>query len=201
MEWNVTFEKSLGEDQQRWTRQTLKAQVLFEAGQYGDAAGELWEVLIEARHAQNRPWECITLAHLGKVYRHIRNGISLKLLEEALGLARELRFTPGEVMALGELGETACLWGELNKAVGLLEESLSLVVPERENDRRALLLRLAMVYEGQGKSRKAKSLVGEVLEIDRRLGIADDDDREHFERLNGGSEPVEEPLASASPSW
>jgi tetratricopeptide (TPR) repeat protein len=201
MEWNVTFEKSLGEDQQRWTRQTLKAQVVFEAGQYGNAAKELWEVLIEARHAKNRPWECITLAHLGKVYRHIRNGISLKLLEEALELARELGFTPGELIALGELGETACLWGELPKARKMLEEAISLVDPEREGDRRAVLLRLAMVCEGQGDFERARSMVGEVLEIDRRLGIPDHDDREHFERLNGNSEPVEEALASAIPSW
>jgi tetratricopeptide (TPR) repeat protein len=201
MEWNVTFENSLGEDEQRWTRQTLKAQVVFEAGQYGNAAKELWEVLIEARHAKNRPWECITLAHLGKVYRHIRNGISLKLLEEALELARELGFTPGELIALGELGESACLWGELTKARETLEEAMRLVEPERQNDRRALLLRLAMVYEGQGSFRKAKSMVGEVLEIDRRLGIPDHDDREHFERLNGGAEPVEEALSSAIASW
>jgi hypothetical protein len=201
MEWNVTFEKSLKEDQQRWTRQTLKAQVVFEAGQYGNAAKELWEVLIEARHAKNEPWECITLAHLGKVYRHIRNGISLKLLEEALELARKLDFAPGELIALGELGETSCLWGELPKARKLLEEAMALVVPERENDRRALLLRLAMVYEGQGASRRAKSMVGEVLEIDRRLGIPDHDDREHFERLNGGAEPVEEVLATAIAPW
>ncbi len=201
MEWNVTFENSLGEDQKRWTRQTLKAQVVFEAGQYGNAAKELWEVLIEARHAKNAPWECITLAHLGKVYRHIRNGISLKLLEEALELARKLDFTPGELIALGELGETACLWGELPRARKLLEEAMDLVVPERENDRRALLLRLAMVYEGQGASRRAKSMVGEVLEIDRRLGIPDHDDREHFERLNGTTEPVEEVLATAIAPW
>ena len=201
MEWNVTFENSLGEDQQRWTRQTLKAQVVFEAGQYGNAAKELWEVLIEARHGKNRPWECITLAHLGKVYRHIRNGISLKLLEEALELSRELDFAPGELIALGELGETACLWGDLAKARKTLEEAVHLVEPERENDRRALLLRLAMVYEGQGESKKAKSMVGEVLQIDKRLGIPDGEDREHFERLNGATEPVEEVLASAIASW
>lgn len=201
MEWNVTFEKSFGEEEQRWTRQTLKAQVVFEAGQYGNAAKELWEVLIEARHAKNRPWECITLAHLGKVYRHIRNGISLKLLEEALELSRELDFAPGELIALGELGETACLWGDLAKARKTLEEAVRLVEPERENDRRALLLRLAMVYEGQGESKKAKSMVGEVLQIDKRLGIPDGEDREHFDRLNGTTEPVEEVLASAIASW
>jgi hypothetical protein len=158
-------------------------------------------VLIEARHAKNRQWECITLAHLGKVYRHIRNGISLKLLEEALELSKELDFAPGELIALGELGETACLWGDLAKARKTLEEAARLVAPEREIDRRALLLRLAMVYEGQGESKKAKSMVGEVLQIDKRLGIPDGEDREHFERLNGASEPVEEVLASAIASW
>jgi tetratricopeptide (TPR) repeat protein len=197
MEWNVTFEKSLGEDQQNWTRQTLKAQVVFESGQYGNAAKELWEVLLEARHAKERQWECITLAHLGKVYRHIRNGISLKLLEEALELSNGLDFAPGKLIALGELGETACLWGDLAKAQEWLEEAMLLVEPERENDRRALLLRLAMVYEGGGEFGKAKSAVGEVLRIDKRMGIPDEEDREHFERLDEGVEPVEVAFAGA----
>lgn len=200
MEWNTDFEDNLTEARRGWTKQTLKAQVLFEQARYGDAAQELWEVLIEARHAKNRTWECITLAHLGKTYRHIRNGISLKLLEEALDLARELGFSAGELIALGELGETACLWGELPKARKMLKEAISLVVPEREGDRRALLLRLAMVYEGEGEFGRAKSMVGEALEIDRRLGISDHDDREHFERLNGDTEPVEEVPSSASAS-
>jgi hypothetical protein len=197
MEWNVDFEKSLGEDEQRWTRQTLKAQVFFEEGQHGKAAQELWEVLMEARHAKKKQWECITLAHQGKVYRHIRNGICQKLLEEALGLSEELDFTPGKLIALAELGETACLWGELGKAREMLEEALPLVEDRREQDRRAVLLRLAMVLEGQGEIVKAKSLVREVLLIDKRLEIPDGEDREHLERLNGPAEPVGERLAAA----
>jgi tetratricopeptide (TPR) repeat protein len=200
MEWNTDFEDNLTEARRGWTKQTLKAQVLFEQGKYGDAAGELWEVLTEARHAKDGRWECITLAHQGKVYRHIRNGICKKLLEEAFELSEELEFTPGRLIALGELGETACLWGELDKAEKMLEESLSLVDPGRENDRRALLLRLAMVYEGKGDSGKAKSMVGEVLGIDRRLGIPDEEDREHFERLNDANEPVAKAVSSASAS-
>jgi hypothetical protein len=58
-----------------------------------------------------------------------------------------------------------------------------------------------MVYEGQGETKKAKSMVGEVLEIDGKLGIPDHDDREHFERLNGTTEPVQDVLASAIASW
>jgi tetratricopeptide (TPR) repeat protein len=197
MEWNVDFEKSLGEDEQRWTRQTLKAQVFFEEGQHGKAVQELWEVLIEARHAQNKRWECITLAHQGKVYRHIRNGICQKLLEEALRLSEEIDFVPGKLIALAELGETACLWGELDKARKMLEQALSLVESRREQDRRAVLLRLAMVLEGQGEIVKAKSLVREVLLIDKRLEIPDDEDREHLERLNGPAEPAGENLAAA----
>ena len=54
-----------------------------------------------------------------------------------------------------------------------------------------------MVYEGQGEFEKARSIVGEVLRIDNRLGIPDDEDREHFERLNGSAEPVQEVLGSA----
>jgi tetratricopeptide (TPR) repeat protein len=184
MEWNTDFEEHLTEARRGWTKRTLKAQVLFEQGRYGDAAQELWEVLIEARHAKDRRWECVTLAHQGKVYRHIRNGICKKLLEEAFELSEELDFTPGKLIALGELGETACLWGELDKAVEMLEESLSLVVPERENDRRALLLRLAMVYEGKGETERPRSILEEVLLIDKRLGIDDHEDREHFERLH-----------------
>jgi tetratricopeptide (TPR) repeat protein len=201
MEWNTDFEQDLTETRRRWTKQTVRAQVLFEQGKYGDAAQELWEVLTEARHAKDRRWECITLGHQGKVYRYIRNGICKKLLEEAFDLSEELEFTPGRLIALGELGETACLWGELPKARKMLEEAMALVLPERENDRRALLLRLAMVHEGQGEIRTAKSAVAEVLEIDRRLGIPDHDDREHFERLKEDAEPIEETLASAIPSW
>jgi tetratricopeptide (TPR) repeat protein len=197
MEWNVDFEKSLGEAEQRWTRQTLKAQVFFEEGQHGKAAQELWEVLMEARHAKNKQWECITLAHQGKVYRHIRNGICQKLLEEALELSEELNFVPGKLIALAELGETACLWGQLDKAREMLEEALPLVESGREQDRRAVLLRLAMVLEGQGEVVKARSLVSEVLLIDKRLDIPDDEDREHFERLNGTAEPAGQMLAGS----
>lgn len=201
MEWNADFEEDLTEARRRWTKQTLKAQVLFEEGRYGDAAQELWEVLTEARHAKDRRWECITLAHQGKVYRHIRNGICKKLLEEALELSEELDFKPGKVIALGELGETACLWGDLAKARETLEEATSLVEPGRENDRRALLLRLAMVYEGQGEAGEARSIVGEVLEIDKRLGIPDEEDREHFERLKASGGPAAKAVAGAVASW
>ena len=191
MDWNVDFERNLGEEEQRWTRQTLKAQVFFEGGQHAKAAQELWEALMEARHAENKQWECITLAHQGKVYRHIRNGICQKLLEEALGLSEDLDFTPGKLIALAELGETACLWGDLGKARKMLEEALSLVESEREQDRRAVLLRLAMVLEGQDEIEKARSNLREVLLIDKRLEIPDDEDREHLERLDGMAEPVE----------
>jgi tetratricopeptide (TPR) repeat protein len=197
MEWNVDFEKSLGEDEQRWTRQTLKAQVFFEEGQHGKAAQELWEVLIEARHAENKKWECITLAHQGKVYRHIRNGICQKLLAEALKLSEKLDFAPGRLIALAELGETACLWGELGKAREMLEKALSLVRSDRDQDRRAVLLRLAMVLEGQGDFEEAKSLVREVLLIDRKLEIPDAEDREHLERLSGPTQPARETVAAS----
>jgi tetratricopeptide (TPR) repeat protein len=201
MEWNIDFEKNLGEDEQRWTKQTLKAQVLFEDKQYGKAAQELWEVLMEARHAKNRRWECITLAHQGKVYRHIRNGICKKLLEEALDMSEELGFAPGRLIALAELGETACLWGELEKARGMLEKALPLIESGRQQDRRAVLLRLAMVLEGQDQLEKAISLVREALRIDGALEIPDDEDREHLERLehlqrlNGTTQHPEEMLA------
>ncbi len=196
MDWNIDFEKNLKEDQQRWVKQTLKAQVLYEERKYGDAAQELWEVLTEARHAKDRRWECITLAHQGKVYRHIRNGICQKLLEEALKLSKELDFSPAKLIAIGELGETACLWGKLDQARELLEEALSLVDPERGRDRRAVLLRHAMVCEGQGEIETAKANLDEVLAIDRKLGISDDEDREHRQRLNGPVASVERPLAS-----
>lgn len=195
MEWNIDFESELNEDRRRWTKQTLKAQVLLEQGRYGDAAQELWEVLTESRHAKDRRWECITLAHQGSVYRYIRNGICQKLLEEALELSEELDFTPGKLIALTELGETACLWGKLDKAREMLEEALSLVEPDREKDRRAVLLRLAMAYEGKDELETAKSFLDEVLQIDSRLGIPDEEDLAHRRRLNGAAEPVAEKLA------
>ena len=199
MEWNVDFEESLNEDRRRWMKQTLKAEVFFEQHRYGEAAQELWEVLTETRHAKDRRWECITLAHQGSVYRFIRNGICQKLLEEALELSKELEFTPAKLIALTELGETACLWGKLDKALKILQEALSLVNPEREKDRRAVLLRLAMAYEGLGEVEKAKSILDEVLLIDNRLGIADDEDQQHRQRLNGTANPAERiPAASNS---
>jgi tetratricopeptide (TPR) repeat protein len=196
MEWNIDFEDSLNDDRRRWTKQTLKAQLLCEEGRYGEAAQELWEVLTEARHAGDKRWECITLAHQGSVYRNIRNGICQKLLEQALDLSEELGFTPARLIALTELGETACLWGKLDKAQSMLEQALSLVEPGRERDRRAVLLRLAMAREAQGEIDKAKALVDEVLLIDRGLGISSIEDREHRERLNGASEIVPERVAS-----
>ena len=197
MDWNIDFETDLNKDHQRWAKQTLKAQVLYEERKYETAAQELWEVLIEARHAKDRRWECITLAHQGKVYRHIRNGICQKLLEEALNLSKELDFAPAKLIAIGELGETACLWGKLDKAREMLEEALSMVDPERGRDRRAVLLRLAMAYEGKGDIEKAKSNLDEVLVIDNKLEIPDGEDREHRERLNGMAEPVKGTLAGA----
>ena len=53
-----------------------------------------------------------------------------------------------------------------------------------------------MVYEGQGEIEKAKANVDEVLVIDSELGIPDDEDREHRQRLNGSAASVERPLAS-----
>lgn len=198
MDWNTDFEEDLTGTRRRWTKQTLKAQVLFEQGKYGEAAQELWEVLIEARHAKDRRWECITLAHQGKVYRQIRNGICKKLLDEAFALSKELDFDPAKLIALGELGETACLWGELDKALGMLEECLSMVDPARENDRRAVLLRLAMVYEGKGEIEKPMSILDEVLLIDKKLGIPDQEDREHRQRLGEPVQTVAEELGVAS---
>ena len=78
----------------------------------------------------------------------------------------------------------------------MLEEALCLVESEREQDRRAVLLRLAMVLEGQDEIEKAKSNLREVLLIDKRLEIPDDEDREHLERLNAMAEPAEGMLAA-----
>ena len=196
MEWNIDFEDNLNEERRRWTKQTLKAQLLLEEKRYGDAAQELWEVLTEARASKDKRWECITLAHQGSVYRNIRNGICQKLLEQALELSEEIDFDAARLIALTELGETACLWGKLDKSQSMLEEALSLVEPGRERDRRAVLLRLAMASEAQGDVERAKSILDEVLLIDRKLRIPSDEDREHRERLNGASGPVQERIAS-----
>jgi len=196
MEWNIDFEQDLNEDHRRWTKQTLKAQLFLEERRYGEAAQELWEVLTEARASKDKRWECITLAHQGSVYRNIRNGICQKLLEQALELSEEIDFKPARLIALTELGETSCLWGKLDKAEGMLNEALSLVEPERERDRRAVLLRLAMANEAKGNVEKAKLILDEVLVIDGRLGIVCNEDREHRERLNGASEPARERIAS-----
>jgi hypothetical protein len=82
----------------------------------------------------------------------------------------------------------------------MLEEALSLVEPDRERDRRAVLLRLAMAHEGQDNVEQAKAFVDEVLEIDRRLGIPDDEDRAHRRRLNGPAAATPAQRAAVVPS-
>jgi hypothetical protein len=89
------------------------------------------------------------------------------------------------------------LWGELDKALEMLQKALSLVEPARENDRRAILLRLAMVHEGKGELEKPRLLLDEVLQIDQRLGIPDDDDREHRQRLGETVNPVAQKVEPA----
>ena len=84
------------------------------------------------------------------------------------------------------------------KAQEMLEEALSLVEPERGQDRRGVLLRLAMAHEGQGEVGKARANLDEVLLIDKKLGIPDEEDQEHRRRLNGPNGPPQAAVAAPS---
>lgn len=72
MDWSVDLTSSVDKDELRFIRETLEAKLKAEAGQYGEAARILWELLVQLRHDKNRRWECMTMVNMGKVYRALR---------------------------------------------------------------------------------------------------------------------------------
>ena len=181
MDWAVDFIETASKDNLRLVRETLDAKHQAELGNYGEAARILWEITIDARHADDQIWECISLVHMGKVYRVLRWSVAVKLLEQAIELARGLGFDRATMMALNELGEMRCSWGQLAESVKLLEEALGLVEASDLTSRRDVLLNLEVAHEGLGNYPTCQELLEEVVRLDRKLDHPElADDLEHL---------------------
>ncbi len=188
MDWSVDFTSSVDKGELKLIRETLEARLKAEGGQYGEAARILWELLVQLRHEKNRHWECITMVHMGKVYRALRWSIAQSLFEDALALAEELSFTQAQMTALAELGEMKCQWGQFEDSLELLRKALALVPDGDLPNRRLVLLDMVIAYEGLDDIAQCRSLLEEVLEIDRRTGTEElAEDLAHFRRLRGGA--------------
>jgi tetratricopeptide (TPR) repeat protein len=184
MDWTVEFVSSVDRDSVRFMRDTLQARLKAETGAYGEAARILWELLIEARHGKKREWECITMVHMGKVYRVLRWAIAAKLFEDAMTLADELHLTVAKAMALAEWGEMKCQWGKFAESLELLEQALALVPPSDVASRRSILLDMVMAYEGLDELERCRTILKEVLVLDSEIGARDtEDDVDHLRRI------------------
>lgn len=188
MEWAVDFIPSVEKDEVKLIRDTLEAKLKAEAGQYGEAARILWELLVQLRHNKNRRWECLTMVHMGKVYRALRWSIALSLFEDALELAESLDFSEAKLMALTELGEMKCHWGQFEDSLELFDKAFELLEDSDLKNRRILLLNKVIAYEGLDEIDRCQELLEEVLEIDRTIGCEDmEEDLAHYRRLTNGN--------------
>jgi tetratricopeptide (TPR) repeat protein len=184
MDWAVDFLSTVNKDDVRIIRDTLEAKLKAESGQYGEAARILWEILVQVRHAKRRRWECITMVHMGKVYRALRWRIAEQLFEDALPLAEELGFIQAKVMCLAELGEMKCQWGQFDEALDLFGKALALLDESDMENRRMLMLDTVVAYEGLDELERCRSLLEEVITIDRQIGCEDvEEDMAHLDRI------------------
>ena len=187
MDWSVDLTSSVDKGELKLIRETLEAKLKAEAGQYGEAARILWELLVQLRHDRNRRWECITMVHMGKVYRALRWSIAVSLFEDALALAEELAFHHAQMTALAELGEMKCQWGQFEDSLELLQKALVLVQEGDLNNRRLILLDMVMAYEGLDDMNRCRALLDEVIEIDKSIGVEElAEDLAHLRRLHVG---------------
>lgn len=184
MEWAVDFLPSVGNDDVRLIRDTLEAKLKAESGQYGEAARILWEILVQVRHAKNRRWECITMVHMGKVYRALRWSIAVQLFEDCLELAESIRFDRAKAMCLAELGEMKCHWGQFEESLDLFDKALSLVEEGDLESRRMIILNKVVAYEGLDDLERCRELLQQALDIDRKIGCSDiEEDMAHLSRI------------------
>jgi tetratricopeptide (TPR) repeat protein len=85
-------------------------------------------------------------------------------------------------MALNDLGEMRCSWGQLEEAIADLEESLELIGPDDLQSKRDAMLNLAVAHEGVENYRACRRLLEEVVRLDRELGCPGlEDDLEHLD--------------------
>lgn len=184
MDWAVDFVSSLDRDNVRLIRDTLEAKLKAESGQYGESARILWELLIQVRHAKDREWECITMVHMGKVYRALRWRIAEQLFEDALELADGITFTRAKVMCLAELGEMKCQWGQFDEALDLFAKALALLDVGDLEARRFLVLDMVVAHEGLNNLERCRTLLEEAIAIDRKIGCEDiAEDVAHLDRI------------------
>jgi len=184
MDWAIDFFETASKDNLRLHTEPLAAKHQPELGNHGEAARMLFELLIEPRHAGEQVWECVSLVHLGRVYRTLRWGIAVMLFEQAIALADAIDFDRGKMMALNDLGEMKCSWGELEDSLALLEQSLSLVGAEDHAARRDVLDNLVVAHEGLDHLETCQDLLEEVVRLDRELGHENlHDDQRHLEAI------------------
>jgi tetratricopeptide (TPR) repeat protein len=184
MDWAVDFVSSVDQDSVRHIRDTLEAKLKAEAGQYGEAARILWELLVQVRHAKNREWECITMIHMGKVYRALRWRIAQQLFEDGLELAESIQFTRAKILCLAELGEMKCHWGQFEEALDLFGQALALLDEGDLESRRHIMLDMVVAYEGLDELEKCRELLKKVLVIDRQIECEDvEEDIAHLDRI------------------
>ena len=185
MDWAVDFVSSVDRADMKILRETLEAKQKADSGQYGEAARILWELLVQLRHGKNRKWECITMVHMGKVYRALRWSIAQSLLEDALELAGKLDLARVKMMALAELGEMTCQLGKLEESLELLRRALELVEEGDERSRRTILLDLAIAYEGLGDLERCREVLLESVAIGRAVHDPEvEEDQVHLSRIS-----------------
>jgi hypothetical protein len=88
------------------------------------------------------------------------------------------------MMALNDLGEMRCSWGQLEEAIVDLEKSLELIEPDDLQSRRDATLNLAVAHEGVERYPECRRLLEEVVRLDQKLGHPElEDDREHLDDI------------------
>jgi tetratricopeptide (TPR) repeat protein len=181
MDWSLDFKESASKDDLKLVRDTLDAKHQSELGHHVEAARILWEIAIGARHRGDKIWECMTLVHMGKVYRILRWAVAVQLYELAVELAGSIGFDRARMMALNDLGEMRCSWGQLEESIADLEKCLELIEPDDLQSKRDTTLNLAVAHEGIEHYRKCQKLLQEVVRLDQKLGHPElEDDREHL---------------------
>ena len=181
VDWAVDFNQPASKDDLKLVRDTLDAKHQADLGHHVEAARILWEIAIGARHRGEKTWECMTLVHMGKVYRTLRWAVAVQLYELASELAGSIGFDRARMMALNDLGEMRCSWGQLEEAIVDLEKSLELIEPDDLQSKRDAMLNLAVAHEGVEHYRDCRRLLKEIVRLDRELGHPElEDDREHL---------------------
>jgi tetratricopeptide (TPR) repeat protein len=124
------------------------------------------------------------MVHMGKVYRALRWSIAMSLFEDALELADAIDFPQAKMMALCEIGEMKCHWGQFEESLELFKKAFDLLEEGDLKSRRIILLDMVIAHEGLDDMARCRELLEEVLEIDKTIGCEEvEEDRAHYRRL------------------